>query len=105
MEELIHFDSSELIDAVRIWSGWGQYSWPHRDDSRLRSKLGDAKAESLLPIIKKLREDFYGSDAYLKAIDLAEMGKLAKARFQQLHPNVPEDIASVFAWCYTFDNR
>ena len=105
MEELINFDSSELIDAVRIWSGWGQYRWPQRDDSRLRSKLGNAEAERLLPIIKKLQEDFYGSNAYLKAIDLAEMETLAKAQFQQLHPNVSEEIASVFAWCYTFDNR
>ena len=58
----------------------------------------------LHPIIKKLQKDFHGSDAYLNAIDLAEMGTLAKAQFLQLHPNVSEDIAS-FAWCYTFDNR
>lgn len=48
----------------------GQYSWPRRDDSRLRSMLGIAKAEKLLPIIKKLEEDFYSSDARLRAIDL-----------------------------------
>jgi len=23
LKELIDFDSSELVDAVRIWSGWG----------------------------------------------------------------------------------
>lgn len=105
VEELIHFDSPELIDAVRIWSGCGQYTWPFRDESRLRSKLGSAKAERLLPIIKKLQEDFYGSDANLKAIDLADMGTLAKTQFQQRHPNIPAEIASIFAWCYTFDNR
>ena len=105
MEELIHFDSPELIDAVRTWSGWGQYSWPRRDDSRLRSKLGNAKAERLLPIIKRLEEDFYCSDAHSKAIDLDEMGRFAKAQFHRLHPNVAEEIASVFAWCYTFNNR
>jgi hypothetical protein len=65
--------------------------------------LGIAKAERLLPIIKKLEEDFYSSDARLKAIDLEEMGKHAKAQFRRLHPNVAEEIASVFAWCYTFD--
>ncbi len=103
MERLILFDSPELVDAVRVWSGWGQFSWPNRDESRLRSKLGVADADRLLPVIKELEQDFYSSEAQLKTSDLAEMGKLAKLQFQRLHPDVAEDIACVFEWCYTFD--
>ena len=95
----------ELIDAVRIWSSWGESSWPNRDDSRLRSRVEITKAERLLPIIKKLESDFYLSDAHLKASSLAEMGELAKAQFQRLNPDVPEEILEVFVWCYTFDWR
>jgi len=105
LKELIDFDSSELVDAVRIWSGWGQSSWPTRDDSRLRSILGTDRAERLLPTIKQLEKDFYSSDAYLNASDLAEVGKLAQAQFRLLHPSVAEEIVDIFAWCYTFDWR
>jgi len=103
MAELISLDSPALIEAVRIWSGFGECSWPTRDDSRLRSRLGFAEAERMLPIIKKLEADFYLSDAHLRASDLAEVGKLAKTEFQRLHPNVDEEIANIFVWCYTFD--
>jgi hypothetical protein len=105
MEDPVTSDWLELIDAVRIWSSWGESSWPNRDDSRLRWKLGITKAERLLPAIKRLHADFYLSDANFKAGDLAEMAKLAKEHFQTLHPDVPEEIANIFSWCYTFDWR
>ena len=57
----------------------------------------------MLPIIKNLQSDFNLSDAHLRSSDLAEMGRLAKAQFQQLHPHVSEEIANMLAWCYTFD--
>lgn len=53
----------------------------------------------------KLESDFYLSDANMKASNLAEMSELAKAQFRRLHPDVPEEIANIFAWCYTFDWR
>jgi hypothetical protein len=105
MEDPTTFDWPGLVDAVRIWSSWGESSWPNRDDSRLRSKIGASKADELLPIIKQLEADFYLSDVHLEMADLAEMGKSAKEQFQRLHPEVPEEIARILAWCYTFDWR
>jgi len=103
LEDSLDSDLPELVDAFRIWSGWGQSSWPTRDDSRLRSRLGTDHAERLLLTIKKLEADFYLSNAYLRGTDLAEVEQLAKAEFLGFHPEVPEDIARILAWCYTFD--
>jgi hypothetical protein len=105
MEEMIPLDSPKLVDAARIWTGRGQSVAPNRDDSRLRLRLGNAEAERLLPLLKELEKDFYSSDAYLRASDVSEMGKLAKADFMRLHPDVAQEITDAFAWCYTFDYR
>ena len=105
MQESVDFDSPDLIAAIRIWSGWGQSSWPIRSDSRLTAKLEIAVAERFLPAIKRLEKDFNSSNAYLKGTDLAEVGQLAEAEFRAMHPEVAEEIAKILAWCYTFDWR
>jgi hypothetical protein len=96
-------NSPELVQAVRIWTGWGQRASPSRDDDRVRAQLGNALASKLLPVIKSLESDFYSSDAKLTAADLQEMEKLASSDFRQKHPGVADEIVKAFAWCYTFD--
>ena len=103
MVEMNNLKSPQLIEAVRVWTGWGQSMMPSRDDARLAKHFGDEVAAKLLPLIKSLEDDFYSSDARLVAADLQEMEKLASEQFKRKHPTVADEIAKAFAWCYTFD--
>ena len=103
MVEMTGLNSSELIDAVRVWTGWGQSMIPSRDDARLAKQFGKKVAAKLLPIIKSLEDDFYSSDARFVATDLEEMEKLASEDFKRKHPTIAEEIVEALAWCYTFD--
>lgn len=102
MEKVVGVDSTKLVNAMRIWSGWGGIA-PNRDDSRLRQQLGTAEANMLLLVIKQLEEDFYTSDARYIAADVDEMRRLAKEHFTRTHPKVATAISDILAWCYTFD--
>ncbi len=103
MAELNNLNSPQLIEAIRVWTGWGHSMMPNRDDTRLAQQFGDGIAAKLLPVIKSLEEDFYSSDAQIVAADLQEMEKIASEQFNKKHPTVADEIVKVFAWCYTFD--
>lgn len=103
MVEMNSLNSPLLVEAVRVWTGWGLSRTPSRDDARLAKQFGHETAAKLLPVIKALDEDFYTSDARLVAADLQEMEKLASEQFRRRHPAVAEDIVKAFSWCYTFD--
>jgi hypothetical protein len=92
-----------LIEAVRIWTGWGQSLMPTRNDKRLVEHFGEEVSAKLLVLIKSLEEDFYTSDARLVAANLPEMETLASEQFRRRHPMVADDIVKAFAWCYAFD--
>jgi len=93
----------QLIEAVQLWTGWGESIAPSRNDKRLEEYFGKDIAANILPLIKSLEEDFYTSDAQFVAADLPEMEKLASEDFRQKHPTVADEIVKAFAWCYTFD--
>jgi hypothetical protein len=94
-----------LIEAICLWTGRGQKSWPGRDDSALINHFGPEKASKLLSILKSLEDDFYLSNARLTAANLQEMAKLAAEDFRKIHPEIPEEIVQAFVWCYTFDYK
>lgn len=103
MVEMNNLNSPHLIEAVRIWTGWGQSAAPNRHDKRLADHFGENVAAKLLALIKFLEDDFYSSDARLTATDLHDVEKLASEQFKRRHPTVAEEIVKAFAWCYTFD--
>lgn len=103
MVEINKLSSPQLIEAVRLWTGWGQSTVPNRNDKRVLDRFGEEDAVKLLPLIKLLDEDFYASDAQLIAANLQEMERLASEHFKRKHPTVAEEIVIAFAWCYTFD--
>jgi len=103
MDEINNLNSPELIEAVRVWIGWGLSAIPDPNDKRLVDHVGENVAAKLLPLIKSLWDDFYSSDAWLAAANLQEMEKLASEQFKRKHPTVAEEIVKAFAWCYTFD--
>lgn len=103
MSEIDAPDSQQLVEAVLVWTGWGRDAMPNRDDARVMGHFGGDVAARLLPIVKRLEDDFYQSDARLAADDLSAMATRASDDFRNKHPGVPDDIVKAFAWCYTFD--
>ena len=103
MVEINNLSSPQLVEAVRLWTGWGQSVMPNRNDKRVVDRFGEEDAAKLLPLIKSLEDDFYASDAQLVAANLQEMEKLASEHFTRNHPTVAKEIVKAFAWCYTFD--
>lgn len=39
MDKVISLNPEKLLNAIRIWTGWGGIA-PNRDDSRLMQQLG-----------------------------------------------------------------
>ena len=105
MEKISHPSDSQLIEAARLWTGRGTRPCPVRDDSALVDRFGVEQAAALKSKLKSLEDEFYESNARIVAANLGEMGQMAMAEFRTRHPEVPEEIAEVFAWCYTFDYR
>jgi hypothetical protein len=75
--------------ALILWSGWGRCSSPQRDESRLLERFSLEQARELLPKVRELEAEFYSSDAFYKAKDLAEMAETASAEFRS-KPNCPK---------------
>jgi hypothetical protein len=56
-----------------------------------------------LPILRRLEDEFYASDARFTEADLADIGDRAAARFRELHPELTHDSIEALAWCYSYD--
>jgi hypothetical protein len=98
-----NFNSPEFIEAVQLWTGWGRSVAPSRDEKRLVARFGQDAAPKLLALIQSLEDDFYSSDARLVAASRQEMERLSSEQFKRKHPEIADEIAKAFAWCYTFD--
>lgn len=88
-----------------MWTGYGTTSWPQRDENRLVTAVGPDAAVDLLPIVRRLEDEFYESDAHRTVSDLAGMGILAAAQFRDRHPELTDAAVAAFAWCYTYDHK
>ena len=98
-------DASLLSRAIVVWTGWGQLSWPSRDERRLVDCFGAQRAATLLPRIRELEDEFYASDARAVARDIGELGDLAAVEFRRRHPELSEQAIQALAWCYTYDYK
>jgi hypothetical protein len=99
-------DDADVISAAMVlWTGWGESSWPSRDDDRVVSRYGEDLALALLPVLRGLATDFYASDAKDTASGLQEMGDAAAAQFRTRHPEISEAAVQALAWCYTYDHK
>ncbi|NYI41806.1 hypothetical protein [Demequina lutea] len=96
-------DATEISRAAATWTGWGHTTWPTRDDAAVVEEFGAARGTELLALLRSLEEDFYTSDARIEAPDLASMGRQSSKEFRQRHPELEAEVATAFAWCYTFD--
>lgn len=105
MVEMRNVSPLELIESVRIWTGYGDKMMPSRKDSELLKHFGKEKGEELLSQIKALEEDFYLSDAHRVAANLQDMAARCADDFRKRHPGIADDIVNAFVWCYTFDYK
>jgi len=96
--------SEDLRNAVLTWTGRKTTPSPLRDDGLVLKSFGK-KGKMLLDQIKALEDDFYKSDAHLRAASLVEMEQMAIQHFTALHPDLDKEIAQAFAWCYSFDYK
>lgn len=103
LSDSVAVDAVLVSEAVVVWTGKGEYSWPHRDDDRVLATYGEERALDLLPRIKALYDEFYESTARLTAPNLAATGDAAAAPFREQHPELSEAAVEALAWCYTFD--
>lgn len=92
-----------LTDALLVWTGKGDFAWPHRSDERLVERFGAEVAVDLIPAVRQLEQDFYESDAAHTEPNLVAVGDAAAARFRERHPEIGEPGVEALAWCYTFD--
>jgi hypothetical protein len=95
----------KIGEAIVVWTGWGRSAYPSRDEELLIDCFGTEATTKLLPIIRELEDEFYSSDARYAARDLAEMAAMSADEFMKKHPELSEDAAHAFAWCYTFDYK
>ena len=105
MFETSQIDMGILSKAVLVWTGYADASHPTREDAALESVFPSEQAAKLAGIVKRLEADFYRSSAHATASNLSEMSRIARSDFRRMHPELPELIADVFAWCYTFDYK
>jgi hypothetical protein len=98
-------DAKTVSDAIVTWTGWGESSWPARDEQRIKDRFGENLSEDLVPILHRLERDFYESDAHLSASDLSDMGRLAGTRFRKMHPELSDEAVEALTWCYVFDYK
>ena len=94
-----------LGEAVLVWSGWGETSYPVRDERLVLLHFGSTIGNQLLPLLRALVDDFYSSDARLRALNLVEMARLSEDEFARKHPCLSRESVRALAWCYTFDYK
>ena len=105
MEKMTPQEWRRAGEAIVVWTGFGRSSWPSRNDELIARHFGHETAAMLLPIIRRLEDDFYASDARHTASDLAEMARISSQQFKAKYPDVPDDAVRALAWCYTFDYK
>ena len=103
MESFEDFSPETIAQAIVEWTGWGQLPSPKRSSVRLVIRFGEVAGGGLLPLVQSLEKDFYSSHAYNVVADLEEMGCQAAREFVSRHPELPQEAAMAFAWCYRFD--
>lgn len=101
----IEIDSEILVEGLRLWVGYGSSAFPNRNDTRIIEKYGEYSGGEILRCIKSLEDDFYSCNAHMIAGDLHEMSELTVLAFHEKHPALHDEIANIFAWCYTYDYK
>lgn len=105
MREMTQDEWDRVADAIVVWTGKGELAWPRLDDSRVLARFGRNGADELLPVLREIFDDFYASDARLKADNLADMCAMASERFRRRYPQMKASAVEALVWCYTFDYK
>jgi hypothetical protein len=97
-------DVTLVSQAIVVWTGWAR---PHDRHATMRGSLSGSAPTGRWTWynVRRLKEEFYESDAKYVAADLAEMGDMVSRRFGELHPEISDDAVRALAWCYRYDYK
>jgi hypothetical protein len=105
MEQVGAPSTAEISEAVVVWTGRGNKAWPVEDELGLAERFGEDRARDLMPILHRLKDEFYESDAALTVDDPVEARDLAAERFAELHPELSRSAIEAFAWSYSYYHK
>lgn len=92
-----------LIDrALLAWIGWNSTGVPTTDDAAVTALLGVEQGASIIPILHKLKADFWETDAAHTVWELSDAADKAAADFTAKHPEVSDEAVQRMAnlWAY-----
>jgi hypothetical protein len=95
-------NADELSEAIVLWCGYHSYPSPRLDEARVVTRFGEQRALDLIPLVRRLADEFDASDAAHTEPDIKLVGDKAAADFRAAHPELSEDAIEALAWCYTF---
>jgi len=99
-------DPSVLSEAIVVWIGKAGLSpIPRPDDSRVISRFGEEASLDILPLVRRMFDDFYATDAIHRVADNDEMLEVAAADFRALHPDISADAVDALKWSMSWDYR
>ncbi|ACX95230.1 hypothetical protein Hneap_0369 [Halothiobacillus neapolitanus c2] len=104
MVKIDDWNDPKLMEAILIWTGYGDSMSPRRDSSMVVQRFG-SEATKWISLIELLEDEFYESKANFESANMQEMSAMVIADFRKKYPEVPDEITKALAWCYTFDNR
>lgn len=97
-------NADRVSEALEIWVG-PIPALGYDREAALVERFGAQVANELVPILRALQQDFYGTNAGAVAADLREMHELAFADFKLEHPEISDQAVHALAARYTFENR
>ncbi|MEZ5654250.1 MAG: hypothetical protein R3E87_27255 [Burkholderiaceae bacterium] len=103
MVEMRREDWHLLGRALVLWARPPGARYPQRSDQRVLDEFGVEVGSWLVPIIKKLADDYYATDAQWTVRDLGEAGRVASDAFMARNPHVPLEAVRTLEWCFTWD--
>lgn len=95
-------ETSQISEALVIYTGRGASPFPIRSLERLAERFGPAAASDLAAEVTRLDEEFYATEpASDESLDAA--ADRAAAVFAARHPDLTRDAVDALRWCYTYD--
>jgi hypothetical protein len=78
---------------------------PRPDDLRVISRFGEEAVLDILPLARRMFDDFYATDAIHRVTDNDEMLEVVAADFGGLHPDISADAVDALKWSMSWDYR
>lgn len=105
MEEMSLSTWNRISEAIVVWSGFRIFPCSRCEENRVVEHFGANMAAEVLPLMYKIVDEFYATDAYEVASSQIKMGDIAEVQFRKKYPEISDEAVKALVWCYSFDNR